>query len=100
MKIRIEVEVEPTELREFLGLPDISGLQEEIVDSVRSRVASGAASLDPKSLFKMFMPEGLVSVSDWQEMFKKAVAEPPSKAKAAKSGKRKTRRRSREESED
>ncbi|MDX1267103.1 MAG: DUF6489 family protein [Oceanisphaera sp.] len=36
MKIRVEVEVEPTELREFLGLPDVSGLQQEALDEALS----------------------------------------------------------------
>ena len=37
MKIRIEVEVGPTELREFLGLPDVSGIQEEAIESLDRR---------------------------------------------------------------
>ena len=47
MKIRVEVEVEPTELREFLGLPDLSGLQEDALDAISRRLRSGGEGIDP-----------------------------------------------------
>lgn len=42
MQIKIEIDVRPEELRRFLGLPDVSGLQEDIVAFLRSKI--GAAS--------------------------------------------------------
>lgn len=42
MQIRVEIDVKPDELRRFLGLPDVSGLQEDIVAFLRDKV--GAAS--------------------------------------------------------
>lgn len=42
MQIKIEIDVKPEELRRFLGLPDVSGLQEEIISFLRDKV--GAAS--------------------------------------------------------
>jgi hypothetical protein len=42
MQIRVEIEVTPEELRRFLGLPDVSGLQEDIIGFLRDKV--GAAS--------------------------------------------------------
>ncbi|MGH8430256.1 MAG: hypothetical protein ACREUF_07615, partial [Solimonas sp.] len=42
MQIKIEIDVKPEELRRFLGLPDISGLQDDIVAFLRDKV--GAAS--------------------------------------------------------
>ena len=42
MQIRVEIEVTPEELRRFLGLPDVSGLQEDIITFLRDKV--GAAS--------------------------------------------------------
>ena len=50
MKIRIEVEVEATELREFLGLPDVSGLQEEALDALSRGLRKGTEGLDPVQL--------------------------------------------------
>ncbi|MGH8446995.1 MAG: DUF6489 family protein [Solimonas sp.] len=42
MQIKIEIDVRPEELRRFLGLPDVAGLQEDIVGFVRDKL--GAAS--------------------------------------------------------
>ena len=49
MQIRVEVEVTPEELRRFLGLPDVSGLQDDIVGFLRDKV--GAASEFDASAF-------------------------------------------------
>jgi hypothetical protein len=42
MQIKVEIDVKPEELRRFLGLPDVSGLQDEIINFLRDKV--GAAS--------------------------------------------------------
>lgn len=38
MQIKIEIDVKPEELRRFLGLPDVAGLQEDIVQFLREKV--------------------------------------------------------------
>lgn len=52
MKINIEIDVTPAELRQFLGLPDVAGLQEDMIDYVRGRVARGAENFDPGELLR------------------------------------------------
>lgn len=42
MQIKIEIDVRPEELRRFLGLPDVAGLQEDVVTFLRDKV--GAAT--------------------------------------------------------
>ncbi|MGH8456760.1 MAG: DUF6489 family protein [Stenotrophobium sp.] len=42
MQIKIEIDVKPEELRRFLGLPDVSGLQEEIIAFLREKVGAAA----------------------------------------------------------
>lgn len=42
MQIKIEIDVRPEELRRFLGLPDVAGLQEDVVAFLRDKV--GAAT--------------------------------------------------------
>ncbi|HEU0197688.1 MAG TPA: hypothetical protein VFQ88_10800, partial [Nevskiaceae bacterium] len=41
-QVRIEIDVKPEELRRFLGLPDVAGLQDDFVQFLRDKV--GAAS--------------------------------------------------------
>lgn len=52
MKIQIEIDVTPAELRQFLGLPDVAGLQEDMIDYVRNRVSKGAENFDPFDLLR------------------------------------------------
>lgn len=53
MQIRVEIEVTPEELRRFLGVPDVSGLQEDIISFLRDKVGQ-ASELDPSGLVKNF----------------------------------------------
>lgn len=52
MKINIEIDVTPAELRHFLGLPDVAGLQEDMIEYIRGRVAKGAEGFDPADLIR------------------------------------------------
>lgn len=52
MKIQIDIDLTPAELRQFLGLPDVAGLQEDMIDYVRRRVSEGADSFDPGELLR------------------------------------------------
>jgi len=74
MKIRIEVEVGPTELREFLGLPDVASVQQEALDAVVHKLRSGASSgADAVAILRGMMPEGLTSLSEWQRLIGRAL---------------------------
>ena len=74
MKIRIEVEVGPTELREFLGLPDVATVQQEALDAVVHKLRSGASSgADAVAILRGMMPEGLTSLSEWQRLIGRAL---------------------------
>lgn len=52
MQIKIEIDVTPAELRQFLGLPDVAGLQEDMIAYVRGRVSKGAENFDPADLLR------------------------------------------------
>lgn len=74
MKIRIEVEVGPTELREFLGLPDVASVQQEALDALVHKLRSGAASgSEAIAILRGMMPEQLASLGDWQRLFTRAL---------------------------
>lgn len=50
MKLRVDVDATPEELRRFFGLPDVQPLNEELVDTLRRRMAEGVEGYDPMSL--------------------------------------------------
>jgi hypothetical protein len=52
MQIKIEIDVKPEELRRFIGLPDVAGLQEDLINFVRAKVGSAAENFDPASFVK------------------------------------------------
>ncbi|MGH8581782.1 MAG: DUF6489 family protein [Gammaproteobacteria bacterium] len=47
MKISIEVDATPAEVREFFGLPDLKPLQEGLINSISENMKTGAAGFDP-----------------------------------------------------
>ncbi|WP_409526267.1 DUF6489 family protein [Nitrincola sp. MINF-07-Sa-05] len=68
MKFKIDIEMTPDELRESLGLPDVTGLHEEMITQIRERMQAGAEGYDPLTLFKPFMATGLGSMEGFQKM--------------------------------
>jgi hypothetical protein len=74
LKIRIEVEVGPTELREFLGLPDVAGIQQEALEVLVRKLRSGAATgSDAIAVLRGMVPEGLTSLTEWQRLIGRAL---------------------------
>jgi len=52
MQIKIEIDVKPEELRRFLGLPDVAGLQEDVIQFLREKVGAASETFDPASFVK------------------------------------------------
>lgn len=75
MKIKMEVDLEASEMRELLGLPDVKDLQSEVLKAVSGRVNAAARTADPLALMKAFVPQGLQSMADWQALWQRALQE-------------------------
>jgi hypothetical protein len=67
MKMTIEVDCTPEEARRFLGLPDVTALNETLVQEMQKRVAANMAMLSPDELLKGWMTFGAGA----QEQFRK-----------------------------
>lgn len=52
MQIKIEIDVKPDELRRFLGLPDVAGLQDDVVQFLRTKVGQVNESFNPADFVK------------------------------------------------
>ena len=52
MQIKIEIDVKPEELRRFLGLPDVAGLQEDVINFLREKVSDANENFDPAAFVK------------------------------------------------
>ncbi|MCI0666715.1 MAG: hypothetical protein L0Y38_00110 [Methylococcaceae bacterium] len=69
MKISVEIDATPLEVREFFGLPDVQSLQKDILDKIRDDMTRGATGLDAFNLMKPFFPAHLQSMESLQKAF-------------------------------
>ncbi|HPA37139.1 MAG TPA: DUF6489 family protein [Phenylobacterium sp.] len=67
MKMTIEIDCTPQEARTFLGLPDVTGLNEKLVEEMQARMTSNMAMLSPDELMKSWAAFGAGA----QEQFRK-----------------------------
>jgi len=67
MKMTIEVDCTPEEARRFMGLPDVSALNEHLVNEMKGRMDSNMSMLSPDELMKNWMAFGTGA----QEQFRK-----------------------------
>jgi len=67
MKMTIEVDCSPEEARRFLGLPDVSALNDHLVSEMTKRVDANMSLLNPEEFMKNWMTFGTGA----QEQFRK-----------------------------
>ncbi|HUP91725.1 MAG TPA: DUF6489 family protein [Solimonas sp.] len=75
MQIKIEIDVKPEELRRFLGLPDVSGLQEDIIAFLRDKVGA-AGEVDLPGMVRSNL-DALRNTAAWKNIAAKVrISEP------------------------
>jgi len=57
MKITMNIECTLEEARQFLGLPDVTGLQEEMVEGLGVKMRESLVATEPETLMKTWMSE-------------------------------------------
>jgi hypothetical protein len=67
MKMTVEVDCTPEEARRFMGLPDVSALNEALVAEMQTRMAANLQAVSPDELMKSWMAFGAGA----QEQFRK-----------------------------
>ena len=56
MKIKLDIDCTPEEARAFLGLPDVAGIQNEMLEKVRDRMVANLKYADPQEMFRFWFP--------------------------------------------
>ena len=74
MKIKLDIDCTPEELRSFFGLPDVRPMQEELLKNVQERLSANLKTLDPETMLKTWFPAGLKGFEQLQEMFMSQMA--------------------------
>ncbi|OMH38713.1 DUF6489 family protein [Motiliproteus sp. MSK22-1] len=67
MKVTIDLDITPEEMRKILGLPDVQEFQKELLEQVRAQVEAGTEGYDPMTLMKPYLP-GSASMDQFQRM--------------------------------
>jgi Family of unknown function (DUF6489) len=58
MKLKIECDCTPKEARAFLGLPDVTALNEHVVKEMKARMDANIALVAPEEMMKNWMAFG------------------------------------------
>ncbi|WP_374469458.1 DUF6489 family protein [Phenylobacterium sp.] len=67
MKMTIEVDCTPEEARRFMGLPDVTALNDKLVEEMGKRIEANINLLSPEEFMKNWMAFGAGA----QEQFRK-----------------------------
>ena len=69
MKIKLDIDCTPDEVRDFFGLPQVKPLQEELLKEVQERLSANIKAMDPDAMLKTWVPATLKGFEQLQEMF-------------------------------
>ena len=69
MKITIDIDCTPQEVRAFLGLPHIEPMQDALIARLQERLAKSLEAMDPEALMRLWMPGGVQGLAEIQEWF-------------------------------
>jgi hypothetical protein len=70
----IEVDCTPEEARRFLGLPDVSGLNDHLVGEMTKRIDANMAMLSPDELMKNWMTLGAGAQDQFRKLMEVGLA--------------------------
>lgn len=73
MKIKIDIEATPQEIRSFFGLPNLEPLQDELVETMRKNMSAGIDGFDPYTMIKAFTPDNSPALNALNNTFWKAM---------------------------
>ena len=65
MKVNINIECTPQEARAFFGLPDVTPLNDQLVEEMKQRMTANMEAMEPEALMRSWMSMG----GEWQKQF-------------------------------
>ena len=68
MKMTIEIDCTPIEARTFLGLPDVSTMNDHLVAEMKARMDANMAMIQPEELMKNWMAFGGQATEQFQRL--------------------------------
>jgi hypothetical protein len=74
MKLNIEIDCTPAEARAFLGLPDVTSLNDHLVSEMKKRMDANIAMAAPEELMKNWMAFGGQASEQFMKLMTAAAA--------------------------
>jgi hypothetical protein len=74
MKVTIEIDCTPVEARSFMGLPDVTNLNEHLVKEMQGRIDANLHMLQPEELLKNWMTFGGQAQEGFMKLMQAAAA--------------------------
>ena len=68
MKVSVDIDCTPEELRTFFGLPDVQPMQQALMKDIEDRMKANLAAMDPETMLNTWLPQGM---QNW-ELLQKA----------------------------
>jgi Family of unknown function (DUF6489) len=59
VKITMNVDCSPEEVRQMLGLPDLGPMQQRLLSDLEERLRANVQAMEPENLMKAWMPMGV-----------------------------------------
>ena len=73
MKLNIEIDCTPAEARAFLGLPDVTALNDHLVEEMKTRMDANISAMQPEELMKSWTSFGLSAQDQFRRLMEAAV---------------------------
>lgn len=89
MKVNITFDCTPEEARQFLGLPDVTAFQDEMMEIMRDKVIENMKIMEPDQAMKMWMPLMNQGMSQGMDFFKNIMTGGAASVATPKSGPKK-----------
>ncbi len=67
MKIKVEFDLTPKEFRATMGWPDVTELQQQMMDDFRAKMMAGEEGYDPMSLMKPYLAQSAMTMEGVQK---------------------------------
>ena len=68
MKVTIDIECTPIEARAFLGLPDVTPLNDHLVAEMQKRMDANMAAMQPEELMKTWTAYGAQATEQFRNL--------------------------------
>ena len=73
MKVTVDIDCTPAEARAFLGLPDVTPLNEAMIAEMQERMKANVAAMQPDELMKTWTSFGMQAQDQFRKLMEAAV---------------------------